>query len=106
MDMAVAKRRHLFVRLLYRKKTAPFEKDLRFVKIKNTPDQTVAVFANTLLKDSHPGVRVIIGVENPHKNKPKGIVIQVLHGKSPEMEERIGRVSTYYPSICLSFYLD
>ncbi len=90
------------VKILYRKKTAPFEKDLRFIKIENTPNLTVTVFANTLLKDARPGARVIIGVENPHENEPKGIVIQILRGKSPEMEERIGRVSAYYPSVFLS----
>ncbi len=71
----------------------PREKDLGFVKIEGTPDKTIAIWSNTLLKDARPGARVIIGVEDMYEQEPKGIIIQIFRGKSPEMEERIGKVS-------------
>ncbi len=93
-NFGLGKHRHLFVRTLYRKKTAKGEKDLRFIKIENTDCQTVTTWNNTLLKDSRPGTRVIVGVEDPYEEEPKGILLQILRGISHETVERIGRVST------------
>ncbi len=96
MDMAAAaKRQHLYIGMLYRKRMVVGEKDLGFIKIENTTDQTVTVWNNTLLKDSRQGMRLIVGVKNPYKQDPKGIVIQILHGKSPEIVERLSKVSAY-----------
>ncbi len=66
------KRRHPVTGILYRKRTVPGEKDLRFIKIEGTPDQMVAVWKYTLLKDARPGARVIVGVEDVYEQEPKG----------------------------------
>ncbi|MCP4604559.1 MAG: hypothetical protein GY847_29225, partial [Proteobacteria bacterium] len=77
-NSGLSKHRHLYVGTLYRKKTMKGEKYLGFVKIENTDNQTVAVWNNTLLKDSRPGTRVIVGVEDPYEEAPKGILLQIL----------------------------
>ncbi|MCP4698308.1 MAG: hypothetical protein GY862_15855 [Gammaproteobacteria bacterium] len=51
-NSGLGKHRHLYVGILYRKKTVRGEKDLGFVKIENTDGQTVATWSNMLLKDS------------------------------------------------------
>ncbi len=93
-NSGLGKHHHLYVRTLYRKKTVRGEKDLGFIKIENTDCQTVATWNNTLLKDTRPGARVVVGVEDPYEEAPKGIVLQILRGISHETMERIGRVST------------
>ncbi len=101
-NSGACRRRHLYTGTLYRKKTSRGDKDLGYVKIENTPSATVAVFANTLLKDSRPGARVIVGVQNPYEEEPKGIILQILRHLSPEVVERVGRVSTLFLPIDLS----
>ncbi len=85
--MMNTKRRHPTIGILYRIRMAPGEKDTGFIKIEGTPDETIIIWTNTLLKDARPGARVIIGVKDVYEQEPKGIIIQIFRGKSPEMEE-------------------
>ncbi|MCP4606729.1 MAG: hypothetical protein GY847_40510, partial [Proteobacteria bacterium] len=95
-NSGLGKHHHLYVGILYCKKTARGEKDLGFVKIENTDCQTVATWNNTLLKDSRPGTRVVVGVEDPYEEAPKGIVLQILRGISRETVERYGWVGVHF----------
>ncbi len=99
MAMMNMKRRHPTVGIL-RIRMVLGEKDLGFIKIEGTPDETIVVWTNTLLKDARPGARVIVGVKDVYEEEPKGIIIQIFRGKSPEMEERIGKVSILH-FVCL-----
>ncbi len=100
MAMTNTKRHHPTVGILYRIRTAPGEKDLGFIKIEGTPDETIVVWTNTLLKIVRPGARVIVGVEDVYEQELKRIIIQIFCSKRPEMEERIGKVSILH-FVCL-----